>query len=312
MKVILPIQTYIKIYQHFIFLNNDLSRSTPSPWEIFTELFFVLLDKNLQESRSAIKKSDFSSGSPEFDKMMTSRAGKKFQNKLKFLMPKQIQTVQEQKALFDKSLLNLPRFSQIIEEEDLKIFEKHSDDLFSIFHLMQEDMRLNVFNSNIIQEGRFSEFLFKFCLKKGPKKYAYAEFYIRENPKLLEKYQKEYDNYKREYHRQVEEAKQQMVANNTNANFKIPSILSEPMIKVPSIYSWVESKLDQNKSSNDAQYLCFFESTRKVCRLFEIFASDGKSDFIPSSKIHPLLTKSKYDMMPSEVYDANGNNYPLF
>ena len=173
-------------------------------------------------------------------------------------------------------------------------------------------MRLNIFNSKFIKNGKFSDFLFRFCLRRGPNKFAYSEYYIRENPGLLDKYQKEYAKYKNEYKIQLEEAKLLMIQNKSNSNFKIPLILSEPLSKVPSIYSWIESKLDQNQSTYDSEYFCFFETTRKVCRLYEIFASEGKDEFLPTSKIHRLLTKSKYDMEPTDLCNSNSGVYPLF
>ena len=136
-------------------------------------------------------------------------------------------------------------------------------------------MQLNVFHSKSVKEGNLIDFLFRFCLKKGPTKFAYAEYYIRKCPDLLAKYNQQYIEFKKDYRFQLNEAKQQMIANSTNANFIIPAVISEPLIKVPSIYDWVEAKLDSNKKLYDSEYHCFFETTRKVCRLFEIF-NNGK------------------------------------
>lgn len=77
--------------------------------------------------------------------------------------------------------------------------------------------------------------------------------------------------YKKEYRFQLNEAKQQMEENNTNANFVIPAVISEPLTRVPSIYAWVEAKLDHNQKLYDSDYYCFFETSRKLCRLYEVF-----------------------------------------
>lgn len=89
----------------------------------------------------------------------------------------------------------------------------------------------------------------------------------------------------------------------------IPKVLSEPLNKVPSIYNWVEKKLYPNQKIYDSDYYCFFETTRKVCRLYEIF---NNCEFI-TSKLHPLLTKAKIEGDPMDVeFGVDYNEFPLF
>jgi hypothetical protein len=137
-------------------------------------------------------------------------------------------------------------------------------------------------------------------MKLGPSKFAYTEFYIREFPEFLNRYEKEFDEYQQQYRICLEEAKVEMETNNTNSNFVIPPVLSEPLLKVPSIYDWVNSKLSCKASQNEVLFQILFETTRKVWRLFEIFASEGQLDFQPTSSYCSSLTKKKGD---SETVD---------
>lgn len=127
---------------------------------------------------------------------------------------------------------------------------------------MNEDLKLSIFNTKLIDEGKLADFLFRFTMKLGPKNAGFSEFYIREYPQLAIKYKKEYLKFKKEYRFQINEAKLQMVENNLNSI--IPEILSKTMQTVPSIYDWIEAKLDRNQATYTSNFPCLFETTRKV------------------------------------------------
>ena len=91
MKVVLPISIYYKFYEHFVYilwLGNKKINLEPTAWEIFTELFFCLVDKNLSEPKVPTQTIDLHEKSLEFDRMMNSKTGHKIQSKLKLRLPK--------------------------------------------------------------------------------------------------------------------------------------------------------------------------------------------------------------------------------
>lgn len=286
MRVVLPINLFSKFYGHLLYIlfSNEsfTKRDRPCVWKIFTELFFTLLDRNfdLQMPKSSIGSQRETSA---FVKMINSKSGRQMLNNssLNLFAGKSSSGLQQkytdklQKESFDKSILELERLRNIFSKDEILSFSACSEDIFKVFHLMYEDIKLNIFNIKFLKDGDFISFLFLLWLKKGPRKFAYSEYYIREHPYLLKLYQDEYNKYRAEYKNWLSLAKEDMEQNNTNSNYVIPSILSEPLSKVPSIYSWIESKLHPNQYKYESNYFCFFETTRKVWRLFEIF-NDGK------------------------------------
>ena len=287
MKTVLPIDLFSKFYGHLLYIlfSNDAlaKRNLPWVWKIFAELFFTLIDKNLDTpiaSLSLFDKGELSA----FEKMINSKTGRQMldSSTLKLFVERKPSTLFNQKyndktddETFDRSILELDRLKYVINKEDLSTFNAWSEDMFKIFHLLYEDIKLNVFNIKYIKDGDLISFLFMFWLKKGPSKFAYSEYYIREYPYILKTYEDEYSKYRNEYRKWINIAKEDIALNMTDGNYIIPPVLSEPLNKVPSIYSWVESKLHPNQYKYDSIFLCFFETTRKVCRLFEIF-NDGK------------------------------------
>jgi DNA integrity scanning protein DisA with diadenylate cyclase activity len=241
-----------------------------------------------------------------FSKMLNSKTGKQL---LKGFKQNVVNSENVSKS-FDYSHLYLSRFKQKISLRELQEFRNCAKDIFEVLHLLHEDMKLNVFNTKLLQNGVLVDFLFKMCLKLGPTYFTYSEFYMKEYPELTTKYENKYRDYREEYIIQIKEARDQMANNKTNANFIIPAILSKTMSTVPSIYAWVESKLDPNQNNYEANYYCFFETSRKVCRLFDIF-NEGEKE--TRSALHPLLAKSRYEDEQMEVEsDLNTDLYPLF
>lgn len=302
MQKLLPLQVFYKFYEHFlyvVFITKQQS-SQQSAWQVFTELFFSVLERNFSEGGQV----EMGEKLTAFEKMMGSKTARSLLKGLK------IQTKHHGiTESSDRTYLCLKQLSNSLKLGDLNDFSHCAENIFEVLHLLHEDMKLNIFKHKIIQEGTFVEFLFRFCLKLGPTKFGYSEFYLREYPDLLTKYHKEYLDYKKEYRFQINEAKLQMEENKTNANFKIPMILSKNMQTIPSIYAWIEAKLDSTQAQYSSPFYCFFETTRKVCRLFDIF--NGNEE-VSMSQLHPLLCRSKNDETMEIQSEIDTESYPLF
>lgn len=265
MGKIWSIDLYYKFFQHLLkIVVSTKEKKTANAWEMFKELFFTILEQNF----SKLVKPQKVQYKSEFEKMMGSKTASKLLMGLKNSIPDIL------------SYSNSNSFDVLPEElkttfsaENLSEIAHSSEHLFEVMHLMHEDLKLNMFRTNIISGSKIAEFLFKFCLKLGPTKFNYSEFYVGEYPKLAQKYHKEYESYVNDYKIQLSDAKVQMEMNMKDSNSKIPDILSKNLLTVPSIYSWIENKLDRNQVMYDTDFFCFFETTRKVCRLFDIFSS---------------------------------------
>lgn len=164
MKHILPMETFCKFYEHLLYVlfipHPEANLSTASSWKIFTELFFVLLDKRIEDS-------SHSSGQIEkkisaFEKMLGSKTGAKLLKGLKPSLPNKLKYAQQVHEQFDSSLLFLKRFMNNITAEDMRNFQECSEDLFKVFHLMNEELKLNVFHTKSVEEGNLIDFLFRF------------------------------------------------------------------------------------------------------------------------------------------------------
>jgi hypothetical protein len=251
MQQILPLQAFYRFYEHFLYIlfipKLKPDQQEASAWKIFTELFFSVLDRKFTKSRST---SNFGKKLSAFEQMMSSRTSKQLMKGLKHTVTKP----QEKIEGFDNSQLHLDILSNHISKSDLNEFSFSAESLFEVLHLMHEDMKLNIFKNNYVKEGVLAEFLFRFCLKLGPIKFGYSEFYAREYPYLVKKYEKDLIEYKKDYRVQVNEAKQQLIEKDISTNFKIPLILSKNLATVPSIYAWIESKLDPNQSKYEDDY----------------------------------------------------------
>lgn len=250
MQQILPLDVFYKFYEHFLYiifipkLKSDQPET--STWKIFTELFFSVLDRKFTKSRPI----DFGKSTSAFEQMMSSRTAKQLMKGLKHTVTKP----QNKLEGFDNSQLHLDILANSISKSELNEFSYFAESLFEVLHLMHEDMKLNIFKHNYVKEGVLAEFLFRFCLKLGPIKFGYSEFYAREYPYLVKKYEKDLVEYKKDYRVQVNEAKQQLIEKDISTNFKIPLILSKNIATIPSIYAWIEAKLDPNQSKYEDDY----------------------------------------------------------
>jgi len=72
-----------------------------------------------------------------------------------------------------------------------------------------------------------------------------------------------------------------------------PEFLVKSMTKVSNIFDWALNRVNSRENSHPFVY--FFETQRKVIRLFEIMKSDD-FEFKPESKIHPLLKQNRIDL----------------
>ena len=226
----------------------------------------MLLDKNLDSHTSKYFLQSQGETSA-FEKMINSKTGRQMLNSstMKLFIERKPCTLfssknteKSESNTFDRAVLELDRLKYVLKKEDLFIFSTNSEDMFKIFHLMYEDIKLNIFNTKYIKDGDFISFLFMFCLKKGPSKFAYSEYYIREQPYVLKIYEDEYNKYREEYRKCISIAKEDMALNKTNSNYVIPAVLSEPLNKVPSIYAWIESKLHPSQYKYESNFFCFF------------------------------------------------------
>jgi hypothetical protein len=303
LKSTLPTDLFYKFFEHLLYVlfipHDEHIDAALSSWQIFTELFFTLLQRDFS------KKSEIMGevGNSEFGKMMASRTGRQLLKGLKHT----VKNTEEVRESIDYRLLYLNRFSQKFTADDLKVFSKWADDMFHAIHLLHEDMKLSIFNTKLVKEGQLVDFLFRFCMKLGPKNAGFSEFYIREYPQLISKYSWEYLKFKKEYRFQINEAKLKMVENNLNSI--IPEILSKTMQTVPSIYDWIEAKLDQNQTNYTSNFPCLFEMTRKVCRLFDIL---NDTEDTTKGELHPFLTKARWgdDQMEIEP-EIDTDQFPL-
>ena len=304
LKEILPTEVFFKFYEHVIYIlflpHTEYTNVNISSWEIFTELFFAIVDQDFSKGQfepEILPKVD------QFEKMLNSRMGKHLLKGLKHTIKHEGCNTRQ----FDYRLLFLTRFSQNFTSKNVKEFGRHTEDIFNVMHLMHEDMKLNMFNNKLIEQGTMVDFLFRFCLKLGPIKFSYSENYLREYPQLLDIYGTEYNRYIEIYFEDVIAAKEHI--SNYTLNMIVPEVLSKNMAAVPSIYQWVEAKLDQNQSNYNTTYQCYFETSRKVCRLYDIF---NDSETVSKGALHPLLKKPKYEDESMEVeVDFDYHDFPL-
>jgi len=204
MKSILPKDVHSKFLSHLLYLlfNSNYYGQTAriSVWKIFTELFLVCLEKNIDDSSHKPSSSASVGRQSAFEKMINSKSGRQlFKDFKPFLANKQKYDEKSHQENFDRSALDLQRLKNLFTKVDLTKFSECSEDLFKVLHLMYEDMKLNIFSTKYISDGRLISFLFLFCLKKGPNKFAYSEYYIREYPDLLKTYEEEYYKYRVDY-----------------------------------------------------------------------------------------------------------------
>jgi hypothetical protein len=156
--------------------------------------------------------------------------------------------------------------------------QSHFTDLFMVLHLMHEDLKLNNLRE-AVECPKLARLLLRLALALEPyKKAAFVEYYINEH---------------RDKGLRRDEVEAMMRKAYRDGNLIRDGVEVEP---VPKIYRWIEKAMRGTHSQQELlahQYPLFFETTRKVVRIYEILNESRQISYL-----HPSLFSNHSTLAP--------------
>ena len=158
--------------------------------------------------------------------------------------------------------------------------QAHFAELFTVLHLLHEDLKLNTLKETV-ECPRLARLLVRLALAIEPyRKAAYVEYYVNEHGAMgsEERMRKAYRD-------------GNVIRDATEVE------------TVPKIYRWIEKAMRGAHSQQDMlahQYPLFFETTRKVVRIYEILNESRQNSYL-----HPSLFANHTTLAPDTTHLAH-------